>query len=166
MLNYEQIAKEMKNKTLRTIWQELGLQCKFETFKRAVLKYKATGHKTSLRLNGITGQTYMFEDDIKKCKNDADILDTIATEKTWAQLRFDKMSSDVYDKILDDLKTGIDVKNMNPRDALDVFAAVEIFRKKGYCINFDGFATYKLANNIEIKPTVIRKDWSGDKHIT
>ena len=159
MLNYEQIAKEMKNKTLRTIWQELGLQCKFETFKRAVLKYKATGHKTSLRLNGITGQTYMFEDKINT-------LVDVVTEKTWAQLRVDKMSSDEYDAILDDLKTGIDVKPMSPQDALNVFATVEELRKKGYCINFDGFATYKLANNIEIKPTVIRKDWSGDKHIT
>ena len=159
MLNYEQIAKEMKNKTLRTIWQELGLQCKFETFKRAVLKYKATGHKTSLRLNGITGQTYMFEDKINT-------LVDVVTEKTWAQLRVDKMSSDEYDAILDDLKTGIDVKPMSPQDALNVFATVEGLRKKGYCINFDGFATYKLANNIEIKPTVIRKDWSGDKHIT
>ena len=159
MLNYDQIAKEMKNKTLRTIWQELGLQCKFETFKRAVLKYKATGHKTSLRLNGITGQTYMFEDKINT-------LVDVVTEKTWAQLRVDKMSSDEYDAILDDLKTGIDVKPMSPQDALNVFATVEELRKKGYCINFDGFATYKLANNIEIKPTVIRKDWSGDKHIT
>ena len=165
MINYELIIKEMNNKTLRTIWQEMDIPCKFVTFKRAVLRYKATGHKTALRLRGVSGQVYMFEDDIKKCKNYADMLDTIATEKTWAQLRFDKMSSDVYDKILDDLKTGIDVKNMNPQDALNVFAAVEIFRKKGYCIDFDGFGTYRMAKNIEIKPTVVKKDWNGSKHI-
>lgn len=81
--------------------------------------------------------------------NDADILDAIVTEKTWAQLRLDKMSSDDYDKILDDLKTGIDIKHLTPQDALNVFATVEEFRKKGYCIDFDGCGIYKMAKNVE-----------------
>ena len=175
MLNYEQIVKEMKDKTLRTIWQEMDIPCKFVTFKRAVLKYKATGHKTALRLRGAAGQVYMFEDDIKnlsdleqsvkKRKNDADILDAIVAEKTWAQLRIEDISSDKLNNFIEELKTGIDIKNMSPQDALNVFAIVENLRKKGYCIDFDGCGIYKMTKNIEIKPTVVKKDWNGSKHI-
>ena len=166
MLNYELIVKEMKDKTLRTIWQEMGIQCKFETFKRAVLKYKATGHKTALRLRGLTGQVYMFEDEVKQIPDIKQPREKHKkVEKTWAQFRVDEMTTDEHAAFLDKLKNGINIKDMEVRDALNVFAIVENLRKKGYCIDFDGCGTYKLANNIEVKPTVVRKDWNGSKHI-
>jgi len=142
VLNYERIVKENnEGKKLRDIWVEEGIDIKYETFKRAVLEFKATGHKRNVRLKMAGLQTSL---------SIMDELPVAAEPKT-------------KEEIVEMLKDGCKISEIDS-DPDKAFNIIESLKKNGFCIEFED-GLFKIANKFQKKTNEVRANWNGQKHI-
>ena len=107
MINYKLIVKQNnEGRSLRSIYNELNIPVKFSTFKRAVLRYKATGHATNFR---VKSETCVIHDDLPALREIS---------------------------IKNILKNGATLDDINPNDHNQALRVIEDLKTKGYCIEF------------------------------
>lgn len=145
LLDYKDIVERNHNgETLKTIWKDLNIPVKYETFERAVLYFKQTGKERKLKVNPDMIYINMTFDDIKPKeiinRTKEEVLDILLKKGECA---------------LSDISDDKDI----------AYSIIDNIRNDGYLIDSFNGEVFQLSKNIKPEVKQVVQEWNGCKHI-
>lgn len=138
------IEKKESGMTYKEIWTELNIPIKFNTFKRAIALYAATGHERNIRA---------FKDEFRPKPIENIIQEELDLDDEYRS----------KDETLELVRKGCKSTDIGP-DPIVVADIIDDLIDEGFYIKYEK-GMYKIFNNPEKKVTHIRRDWNGARHI-